>query len=174
MMFPRFVSIVLGVFLAVAAAGSSAARASAAQAVADSPVRDAPAERRVTPRKARVEKDDQAIAAPPAPDTGSGDSPVLDRQIQSRFTLLNNCPAEVARHQRLTSAALKARRLTLRWTILPNGQVSDTTVVATSPVDSRVMDCVKRQMSLWSFSHPLSPLHLERPFTFQPQTLPRH
>lgn len=176
MMFPRLISIVLGVFLSLAAAGSSAAQASTAQAAADSSARDAPAERRVTPRKARVEKDDQAIAAAPAADSSRVGSPGLDRQIQSRFTLLNNCPAEVARHQRLTPAALKARRLTLRWTILPNGQVADTAVVATSPVDSRVMDCVKRQMSAWSFTHPLSPLHLERPFTFQtqPQTPPRH
>jgi hypothetical protein len=174
MMFPRLISIALVVSLSLAAAGSSAARASTAQAAADSPVRDAPAERRVTPRKPRVEKDDQPIAAPRAAESGSVDSPVLDRQIQSRFTLLNNCPAEVARHQRLTPAALKARRLTLRWTILPNGQVADTAVVATSPVDSRVMECVKRQMSLWSFSHPLGPLHLERPFTFQPQPQPRH
>ncbi len=176
MMFPRLTSIVLGVFLSLAASASGAAGASTAQAAADSPVPDAPAERRVTPRKARVEKDDPAIAAPVPLSADSVESAALDRQIQSRFTLLNNCPAEVARHQRLTPAALKARRLTLRWTILPNGQVSDTAVVATSPVDSRVMDCVKRQMSLWSFSHPLSPLHLERPFTFQPQpqTSPRH
>ena len=174
MMFPRPIWIAIGVFLSLTAAGSSTARASTAHATADSPVRDAPAERRVTPRKARVEKDDQAIAAAPAANTGSVDSPVLDRQIQSRFTLLNNCPAEVARHQRLTPAALKASRLTLRWTILPNGQVADTAVVATSPVDSRVMDCVKRQMRLWSFSHPLSTLHLERPFTFQPQPQSRH
>lgn len=178
MAFPRLISFFLGVFIPLAAVGSSAALASSAQAAPDSPARDTPAERRVTPRKARVERDDQAIAAPArlSVDSGSADSPVLDRQIQSRLKLLNNCPAEVARHQRLIPGALKARRLTLRWTILPNGQVANTAVVATSPVDSRVMDCVKRQMSLWSFTHPLSPLHLERPFAFQtqPQTQPRH
>jgi hypothetical protein len=40
-------------------------------------------------------------------------------------------------------------------------------VVATLPVDGQVMDCVKRQMSLWSFTQPDGPLRLERrPFTF--------
>jgi hypothetical protein len=170
MKFPRLVWF-LGVSLAFVAAGSGPAGASTAPPAADSAPRETPVERRVAPRKARAENSDQAVTAQPAPDPSMVDPVILERQIHTRFTLLNGCPAEVARHQRIAPAALKARRLTLRWTILPNGRVADTAVVATSPVDGRVMDCVKRQMSLWSFTQPLGgSVHLERPFTFQPQT----
>jgi hypothetical protein len=124
-------------------------------------------ERRVAPRKSAPDSSDQAAVARPAAEAAPGEAAVLERQILSRFALLNDCPAEVARHTRLTASALKARRLTLRWTILPNGHVADTMVVATSPVDPRVMDCVKRQMSLWSFTHPDGPRRVERPFTFR-------
>jgi hypothetical protein len=171
MKFPRPLSLLFGFFLSlapgwsVAPAWSGVARAATAQSVvADSSPRE-PSERRVAPRPER-EKNDPALPAQPQPAGAAGEPAVLERQIHSRLTLLNGCPVEVARHQRIAPAAVKARRLTLRWTILPNGRVADTAVVATSPVDGRVMDCVKRQMSLWSFTQPDGPLRLERPFTF--------
>ena len=124
-----------------------------------------PADRRVSEEQ-RVESVDDAPASPPEPNGGSVDTVVLKREIHSRFVELNDCPREVARHKR--TAALRARRLTLRWTILPSGQVAHTAVVATSPVDVAVMDCVKRQMSLWSFVPPRGgSLSLERPFAFR-------
>jgi hypothetical protein len=172
MRFPRPLSLLVRVFVASfvwASVWSGAALASAAPStVADSSPREPSAERRVSPRDGRSdrEKNDPALPAQPQRAGAAGEPPVLERQIHSRFALLNECPVEVARHQRIAPAALKARRLTLRWTILPNGRVADTAVVATSPVDGRVMDCVKRQMSLWSFTQPDGPLRLERPFTF--------
>jgi hypothetical protein len=100
-------------------------------------------------------------------DEGVVDAALLKREIRSRFAELNDCPREVARHNG-TAAVSRARRLTLRWTILPSGQVANTAVVATSSVDLGVMDCVKRQMSLWSFIPPKGgSLSLERPFAFR-------
>jgi hypothetical protein len=170
MKFSRSLSLLVGFSLSLVAAWSVApgwsgvARASTAPSVvADSSPRE-PSERRVAPRPER-ERNDPALPAQ-KPAGAAGEPAVLERQIHSRLALLNGCPVEVARHQRIAPAALKARRLTLRWTILPNGRVADTAVVATSPVDGRVMDCVKRQMSLWSFTQPDGPLRLERPFTF--------
>jgi hypothetical protein len=166
----RPLSLPLGVLVAallLAPVWSGVALASTVPStVADASPREPSAERRVSPRESRSgrEKNDPALPAQPA--GAAGEPAVLERQIHSRFALLNACPVEVARHQRIAPAALKARRLTLRWTILPNGRVADTAVVATSPVDGRVMDCVKRQMSLWSFTQPDGPLRLERPFTF--------
>ncbi len=175
MTFPRLVSIFAGISLSLTAVWQGVGRASGAVSSptsgADLLTRDAPAERRVTPRKTRlenVENNDQGQAAQPAANAGLVDPPIIERQIHSRFTLLNDCPVEVARHLRVAPSALKGHRLTLRWTILPSGQVADTAVVATSPVDIRVMDCVKRQMSLWSFTQPHgSPMRVERPFTFR-------
>lgn len=166
MAIPRLFTVFAGVSLALAGVGSGAARASTAPATTDSATHEPSAERRVVPRASRAESTDPAPQAAPAANT-SPVPEVFEHQIHTRFTLLNDCPAEVARHQRTAPPALKGRKLTLRWTILPNGRVTDTAVVATSRVDLRVMDCVKRQMSLWSFSHPDGgPLRVERPFTF--------
>jgi hypothetical protein len=124
-----------------------------------------PADRRVF-QEQRVESVEDASALPPDRNAGIVDTVVLKREIRSRFAELNDCPREVARHNR--TAALRARRLTLRWTILPSGQVANTAVVATSPVNVAVMDCVKRQMSIWSFVPPRGgSLSLERPFSFR-------
>jgi len=93
---------------------------------------------------------------------------VLGRELRPRLTLLRDCRVEVARQKRTDTAAVTASGLTLRWTVLPSGQVTDTQVVATSPVDGRVIDCVKRQMSQWSFSPPTGgPARVERPFKFR-------
>ena len=95
------------------------------------------------------------------------DATLLQREIQTRFVALNGCPREVARRTR-TAEALHARRLTLRWTILPSGQVANTAVVATSPVNAGVIDCVKRQMSFWTFARPKGgSFSVERSFAFR-------
>ena len=113
-----------------------------------------------------MERVDDASESPTERNAGIVDTVLLKREIRSRFAELNDCPREVARHKR--TATLRARRLTLRWTILPSGQVANTAVVATSPVNVDVMDCVKRQMSIWSFVRPRGgSLNLERPFAFR-------
>jgi hypothetical protein len=168
MTIPRLFSGLAGISIALAGIWPAAARASTAPPAADSAAREPSAERRVVPRAPRAESSDQALTATPAANASAAVPEVFEHQIHTRFTLLNDCPAEVARHQRISPSAFKGRKLTLRWTILPNGRVADTAVVATSRVDLRVMDCVKRQMSLWSFSHPDGgPLRVERPFIFR-------
>jgi hypothetical protein len=168
-MFPRISLLVSGIAIFLVLARPVAAQPSTAPSVADTPASRAPVERRVSPRQHLGEKGDRALPAVPA-DSGVVDPTTFARQIRTRFALLNDCPIEVARHQRIAPAALRARRLTLRWTILSSGRVADTAVVATSPVDIRVMDCVKRQMSLWSFTEPQGgPVHVERPFSFRPR-----
>jgi hypothetical protein len=124
-----------------------------------------PADRRVS-REQRVEGVDSPSESPTEQSAGVVDPALLKREIRSRFAELNDCPREVARHKR--AGASRAQRLTLRWTILPSGQVANTAVVATSPVNIAVMDCVKRQMSIWSFVPPRGgSLSLERPFAFR-------
>jgi hypothetical protein len=106
---------------------------------------------------------------PAAPEAaGRIDQALLARQIRSRFAALGECPVEVARHHHLARASAAAGRFTLRWTILRSGRVADTAVVADSPVNERVMDCVKRQMNTWSFTPPEGgTVRLERPFRFR-------
>jgi hypothetical protein len=130
---------------------------------------DAPAADPSVAREQRVESADAPAESAPPADKGAGvvDAALLKREIRTRFVALNDCPREVARHTR-TATALHARRLTLRWTILPSGQVANTTVVATSPVNVGVMDCVKRQMTLWTFAPPKGgSLSVERAFAFR-------
>jgi hypothetical protein len=131
------------------------------------PERSAPRELTVTAAKERVER--PAAAAP----QGVIDPVLLERQIQARFGALNACPADVARRRHLAPGTLRAKQLTLRWTILPTGQVAETAVVAASPVHVEVMDCVKRQMGRWSFARPRGgSVRLERAFTFHPPRPP--
>jgi hypothetical protein len=125
------------------------------------------ADRRIS-REQLVESVDDASDSPTGRTKGVVDTTLLKREIRSRFAELNDCPREVARHKRTAAASLRARRLTLRWTILSTGQVANTSVLATSPVNLGVMDCVKRQMSLWSFAPPRGgSVSLERPFAFR-------
>jgi hypothetical protein len=78
----------------------------------------------------------------------------LERQTALHLTSLAGCRLEVARKRRITLDAVVAGRMTLRWTILPTGLTGETEVVAREPVDPQVVDCIKRRMSLWEFSHP--------------------
>jgi hypothetical protein len=130
---------------------------------------DAPPPDRSVAREQRVESAEVADGSAPPVEKSAGvvDPALLKREIRTRFVALNDCPREVARHSR-TATTLRARRLTLRWTILPSGQVAHTTVVATSPVDVGVMDCVKRQMSVWTFAPPKGgSFNVERAFAFR-------
>lgn len=130
---------------------------------------DAPSADGSVSREQPVESVDAADAAQPAAGKSAGivDAAALKREIRTRFVELNDCPREVARRTR-AATVLRARRLTLRWTILPSGQVAHTAVVATSPVNAGVMDCVKRQMSLWTFAPPKGgSLSVERAFAFR-------
>jgi hypothetical protein len=123
---------------------------------------------RISPQELRVQpKTELALHAQPGIRPGAIDTEILRREIKSRFVLLRDCRVEVARHKRIAPGTVTASRLTLRWTILPDGRVTETQVVATSRVDGEVMNCVKRQMSRWSFSPPIGgPVRVERPFAF--------
>jgi cytoskeletal protein RodZ len=115
------------------------------------------------PVEAKIMHTDPAVPTP-----GVVNTAVLGREIKSRFTLLKDCPTEVARQKRAAPDSISASRLTLRWTILPNGRIADTQAVATSPVNGHVLDCVKRQMSQWVFSPPKGgSVRVERLFRFR-------
>jgi len=121
---------------------------------------------RPAPRELRVERRAHTVERAPAY-PGTIKDEILDRELGPRFLMLRNCRTDVARARRIAPAAVTASRLTLRWTIEPNGTVSDTLVVATSAADGKIMDCVKRQMSQWRFSFPDGgPVRVERPFRF--------
>jgi hypothetical protein len=92
---------------------------------------------------------------------------VLDGEIAERFTDISGCRVEVARTRQVTPQQIVADRLLLRWIIERDGTTGPTDVVATEPVDLAVMDCAKRVMSQWKFTHPRGgAMAVERPFTF--------
>jgi hypothetical protein len=106
----------------------------------------------------------------PARQTSNGkivEPAAFDRDLAIRFTRLRTCKAEVARQRRTTAGALSGSRLLLRWTILPDGHVTDTLVVAVARANGHVMDCIKRDMSQWAFDPPRGgSVRIERPFQF--------
>ena len=131
-------------------------------------IRDARAER-AAPRELPIDKLPEPTARAPRVDSsGRIDQAVLARELRSRLAALAECPVDVARHKHIAAAAASTGRFLLRWTILPTGRVADTAVVAMSPVNVHVMDCVKRQMNGWSFTAPEGgSVRLERPFQFR-------
>jgi hypothetical protein len=97
----------------------------------------------------------------------------LDSEIAAQFEPLEECRIDVARGKQLREREVAADRLTLRWTIQPTGKVQAPAVVATTAVDADVLDCVKHQMSGWTFSRPSGgPLPVEREFQFRSAALP--
>lgn len=110
-----------------------------------------------------------ARALAPAP-PGTVDQPQLAWEIADRFQTLDQCRIEVARTRHLLPADVQADRLTLRWTISETGAVSAATAVGSTPVDANVLDCVKRQMTGWTFRAPSGgALPIERVFEFRPR-----
>jgi hypothetical protein len=126
------------------------------------------AERAAPPEMAVQAKQPAREGPTPAAYSGVVDQTVLDREIAPRFRLLGDCKAEVAHRKRVAASTITGSHLLLRWTILPNGRVTDTQVVATAPADPRVVDCIKERMSGWSF-RPGSggAARIERKFSFR-------
>lgn len=111
--------------------------------------------------------------APPPPGVLADE--VLAAEIETRFESLELCRIDVARDRQVLAGDVEADRLTLRWTIDLAGGVTAAEVVGTTAVDANVLDCVKRQMTGWTFSRPSGgPLPVERTFTFRslPQPSP--
>src|SRR6185437_16123868 len=90
---------------------------------------------------------DIADAPPPRPPEGVIAPARLDREIAGYFEALDNCRVDVARAKQVAVGKVTADQLWLRWTIEPSGETGPTEVVATTPVDLDVMDCVKSAMS---------------------------
>jgi hypothetical protein len=104
---------------------------------------------------------------PPRP-TGTIDQARLTREIDTYLTSLDDCRINVARIKQVLPSGVVASSLMLRWTILPNGRTSMTEVVATSPNDTALMNCVKAAMAQWTFTAPRGgSVPVERPFAFR-------
>jgi hypothetical protein len=111
---------------------------------------------------------DIADAPPPRPPEGVIDPARLDREIAADFDALQDCRVDVARVKRVQPGKVLGDTLLLRWTIQPSGDTAATEVVATTPADLDLMDCVKSSMTRWTFTHPRGgAVHVERPFAFR-------
>lgn len=111
---------------------------------------------------------DIADAPPPRPPEGIIDPVRLAQEIQTNFETVENCRVDVARAKRVALSKVVADELLLRWTIEPSGLTGPTEVVAATPVDLELMDCVKAVMSRWAFTQPRGgAIRVERPFTFR-------
>ena len=107
------------------------------------------------------------VALAPRP-PGVIDDKLLAGEIATRFEPLALCRIDVARDKQLRAEDVEADRLTLRWIIEPTGKVTATEVVGMTAVDPDVLNCVKQQMTGWTFSRPSGgPLPVERVFQFR-------
>ena len=92
----------------------------------------------------------------------------LEQQLRQQLPTLNACRVEIARQQALPWSAVAAGRVTLQWTILPTGGVSNANVVAIDPLDLYLQDCVLRRMRQWTFVRTSgSTVPMSRPFEFR-------
>lgn len=111
---------------------------------------------------------DIADAPAPRPPEGAIDPVRLDEESQANFEALESCRVDVARAKRVALSKVLADALLLRWTIDPSGSTGATEVVAATPIDLDLMDCVKVAMSRWSFTPPRGgSIHVERAFAFR-------
>jgi hypothetical protein len=85
-----------------------------------------------------------------------------------RADQLRACPAEAAAARRMREGNVSAGSVLLRWTVLADGGVRDTEVVALREValresDPALLDCIERKMSSWTFARQPGnePVHLE-------------
>jgi len=121
----------------------------------------------------KSERPVQEVAAkvdvPRPPPHGTINAGTLDAEVGEHFARLDDCRIDVARRRQVPPVDVRADALTLRWTIRRNGTVGATEVVAASPTDLDVMDCVKAEMSTWTFTRPRGgSLPVERAFKFRP------
>lgn len=108
-----------------------------------------------------------ATALAPRP-PGTIDQQVLAEEIAERLEPLDDCRILVARREQVAASEVAADHLTLRWTIGETGRAVGAEVIAATPTDDGVLDCVKRQMTAWTFSRPSGgPLPIQRDFTFR-------
>ncbi len=119
------------------------------------------------PRETPVAGPAAAALAPPPP--GTIDEELLAANIAARLEPLDDCRISVARRKQVPTGDVAADRLALRWIIAKTGQAFGAEVVGKTPTDDAVLDCVKRQMTGWTFPRPSGgPLPIERDFTFRP------
>jgi hypothetical protein len=79
---------------------------------------------------------------------------LLEHEMRQPVAALETCRIEVARRQNQRWNQVEAGRVTLRWTILPTGAISQIEVKPLDPLDLHVLDCVKGAMALWTFASP--------------------
>ncbi|HET6282296.1 MAG TPA: AgmX/PglI C-terminal domain-containing protein [Polyangia bacterium] len=95
--------------------------------------------------------EEQSSPIVPRP-VSTSDPVAMEREVRAHLAALADCRVESARRDQIRPDQVIASELVLRWTILRTGVVSDTAVVATQPIDSNVMGCVKERMNSWTFS----------------------
>lgn len=85
----------------------------------------------------------------------------LGARFERERSRLSVCPAEVAVRRIERAGRLTAGTVQLRFTVQPNGDVDGAEVVALSPTDPDVLDCVQRRVMQWRLDPRLNPVHVQ-------------
>ena len=93
---------------------------------------------------------------------------LLEHEMEEPVAALENCRIEVARRQNQRWNQVAAGRVTLHWTILPTGAISQIDVKPLDPLDVEVLECMKSAMELWTFARPSwGTVTVVHPFAFR-------
>lgn len=94
----------------------------------------------------------------------------LDRRVAE----IHHCRGEVAIERRVPLEEVLVRELLVRFTVAEAGSVQDVAVMAVTPTEPTMLDCVHRKVSEWRFDRVAGgPLQLGLPVTFAAVARPR-
>jgi hypothetical protein len=100
---------------------------------------------------------------------GKIDLAILGREVGARFLDFELCRARVARVTDKDLSEVKAGRISVRWTIVPDGGTRDTLVFEETDTDLALMKCARRRMNGWTFTPPTGgPVDVEYDYRFSP------
>jgi hypothetical protein len=98
---------------------------------------------------------------------GKIDLAILGQEVGARFRDFELCRARVARVTERDLSKVKAGRISVRWTIVPDGGTRDTLVFEETDTDLALMKCARRRMNGWTFTPPTGgPVDVEYDYRF--------
>jgi hypothetical protein len=92
--------------------------------------------------------------APAQPAAGQPGNPAAGTLDDGRVNDLRACKTEVAADRKGSARKVVAGKVTVRWTVQPDGTVRNPDVVALTDTDPAVTSCIERKVAAWVFARP--------------------
>ncbi len=109
-----------------------------------------------------TDDEDEAAAASATPVP-----PAVRSATNDRLPQLKACRAFVASRRQKTVDRVPGGRVLLRWTVEPNGVVSNAEAVALEPTDPDVLTCARDRVEGWRYDRQTGPIKVTRRVTLR-------